>query len=416
MDDAVTGAPVAAQDSSARWRALTFLSLAELLALSLWFSATAILPALAREWQLGDGGRAALTIAVQLGFIVGTLISALGNLPDICPARILMAASAALGAAANAVLALWVDDLQSALALRFFTGICMAGAYPPAMKVMATWFREGRGVAMGILIGALTVGSALPHLIRGLTELPWRETLLAASLLALLSCVIVICWIQDGPYRFPAARFDYRMAGACFRERALRLACFGYFGHMWELYAMWAWIGAFLSDSLISRGGSGYLGYHPSAATFLVIGSGAIGCYVAGVLSDRYGRTAVTIAAMALSGLCAVLIGFTFGASPVVTLSLAILWGITIVADSAQFSTAVTELSAPAYVGTTLTMQTSVGFGLTILSIWLIPPLVGAVGWRWAFSFLALGPFLGVVAMSRLRAAPEALKLAGGRR
>jgi MFS family permease len=404
------------QDSGARWRALIYLSVAELLALSLWFSATAVLPALSREWQLGDGGRAALTIAVQFGFIVGTLLSALINLPDIYSPRWLMAISAAIGAVANGMLALWVIDLQSALALRFITGVCMAGAYPPAMKIMATWFREGRGLAMGILIGALTVGSATPHLIRGLTELPWRETLLAASLLALLSCTIVICCIEEGPHRFPAARFDYRMGAACFRERALRLACLGYFGHMWELYAMWAWIGVFLTESLSSQGRGGYWGYHPSAATFLVIGSGAVGCYVAGILSDRFGRTAVTIAAMALSGLCAALIGLTLGAAPVVTLSVAILWGITIVADSAQFSTAVTELSSPAYVGTALTMQTCVGFALTIISIWIIPPLVGAVGWRWAFSFLAIGPFLGVVAMTRLRSSPEALKLAGGRK
>lgn len=409
--------PAAAQEKpGVRWRALIYLSLAELLALSLWFSATAVLPALSREWQLDDAGRAALTIAVQLGFIAGTLLSALTNLPDVYSPRSLMAISAALGAMANAVLALWVSDLQAALALRFITGVFMAGAYPPAMKIMATWFREGRGVAMGILIGALTVGSAMPHLIHGLTVLPWRETLLVASSLALLASAIVLACIKEGPHRFPAARFDYRMAAACFRERALRLACFGYFGHMWELYAMWAWIGVFLSESFSSQGRSGSWAEHPSAATFLVIGSGAVGCYVAGVLSDRFGRTAVTIAAMALSGLCAALIGFSFGASPIVTLSIAILWGITIVADSAQFSTAVTELSSPAYVGTALTMQTCVGFGLTIISIWIIPPLVGAVGWRWAFSFLALGPFLGVLAMKRLRSSPEALKLAGGRK
>ncbi|HWO40788.1 MAG TPA: MFS transporter [Candidatus Eisenbacteria bacterium] len=405
------------QDSArVRRRALAYLSFAELLALSLWFSATAVLPALAREWQLGEAGRAGLTIAVQLGFILGTLLSALANLPDIYSPRLLMAASAALGAAANGALALWVNDLVPALVLRAVTGICMAGVYPPAMKIMATWFRDGRGTAMGILIGAVTVGSATPHLIRGATDLPWRETLLAASLLALLSSAIVLVFVREGPHRFPAARLDIRMAGAIFRERGLRLACFGYFGHMWELYAMWTWIGLFLAESIQSRGGETYLGVNPSVASFLVIAIGGIGCYIGGLVSDRWGRTTLTMAAMTLSGLSAAVIGFTFGGPPGLTLAVAILWGVTIIADSAQFSTAVTELSRPAYVGTALTIQTCVGFALTMLSIWLVPFLVARVGWGWAFAALAVGPFLGVAAMGRLRSLPESLKLAGGRR
>ena len=396
-----------------RWRALALLATAELFAMSLWFSASASVPAIQREWGLSAGAAAWLTLAVQLGFVAGTLASALANLPDVLAARHLMAICAFLAAGVNALFALSARGLETGLPLRFLTGFFLAGVYPPGMKIMATWFRRGRGMALGVLVGALTLGKGAPYLVNALGSPEWRRNVLFVSALAAAAGIIVLLFLRDGPYALPRARFDWRQIGRVFANRGVRLADFGYFGHMWELYAMWTWIPVMVRASLALRGSPPALA---ESISFVVIGSGAVGCVAAGLLADRIGRTIVTSAAMAVSGACCVAIGFLFGGNPVVLVAVAAIWGATVVADSAQFSACVTELADPQYMGTALTIQTCVGFLLTMGSIELIPWLVARVGWRFAFAALAPGPALGVWAMLRLRALPEAVKIAQGRR
>ncbi len=396
-----------------RWRALALLASAELLGMSLWFSASAVAPALKVEWRLTDSGAAWLTLAVQLGFVAGTLTSAVGNLPDILSTRRLFAVSAFLGAAVNAAFALFARGSALGVPLRFATGFFLAGVYPPGMKIMATWFRRGRGLALGILVGALTLGKASPYLINAVGSADWRRNVLFVSFLAVLGGLLVLLFVADGPFTPPIARFDLGQLPRIFRNRGVRLANFGYFGHMWELYAMWTWAPVMIRASLAHRGEPASLA---EAASFLVIGAGAAGCALAGFLADRVGRTVVTSWAMAVSGSCCVAVGFLFGGPPWLLIAVGAVWGASVVADSAQFSACVTELGDPQYMGTALTIQTCLGFLLTTVSIELIPILVARVGWQWAFAALAPGPALGVAAMLRLRGLPEAVKIAQGRR
>lgn len=389
-------------------RALALLALALVLGMTTWFSATAVVPQLRDDWGLGDETAAWLTIGVQIGFVAGALLAAAVNLSDVVSPRRVMVAGAIGAAAVNALFAA-ADGPEAGIPLRLATGFFLAQVYPPALKLMATWFRRGRGTALGILVGALTLGSAAPHLVNGLGGVDWRPVILASSALT-LAAAAVVALVREGPFPFPRARFHPRQARAALANRGVRLASLGYFGHMWELYAMWAWFAAFFAEVLRRSGDDPSPG--AAYATFAVIGAGALGCWAGGVLGDRVGRARTNALMMAASGTLALGIGLLLDAPPWLVLAAGLAWGFTVVADSAQFSTLVTELGDQAYVGTALTLQLALGFTLTVATIWLIPLLEQAVTWRFAFAVLAAGPALGIVAMLRLRAA-EAVAGAG---
>jgi len=383
-----------------RNRQLGLVALFEVLVMSLWFSASAVVPQLREGWGLSGGGAAWLTTSVQLGFVTGALCSAMLNLPDRISVRRLMALSALAGAAANAALPLWADSLGWAIPLRFATGVALAGAYPPGIKLIASWFRQGRGLAVGVMVGALALGSGSPHLVNAASTLSWQRVLWISSALAVIGAALIWVAARDGPDMAPAAPFQPHYVVRMFRDRRQRLVSFGYFGHMWELYAMYTWVPAYAAASFAAwnagQSGRGEV----ELTAFAAIGvAGAAGCVAAGAVADRVGRAPTTIVAMTVSGCCCLLSAAVYSLNPVIVLALLLVWGVAIVADSAQFSTALTEVADRAYVGTAVTIQTAIGFLITVASIRLIPTLADQVGWRWAFTALAVGPALGIAAM-----------------
>jgi MFS family permease len=394
--------------------ALIALAFTQVAVLSLWFATSAAAPGLAGEFGLSDGRIGLLVSAVQAGFVAGSVASALLGLADRLDPRWFYAVSAAIGAAANALFLVTDPGSAAALMLRFVTGAAMAGVYPIGMKIAVSWADKGRGLLVGLLVGALTIGSASPHLFAFLGGIEWRLILGAASSAALIGAAAIL-FVPVGPNLAPNGKFEPSMALTALRDPPLRLANLGYLGHMWELYAMWAWIGAFLAASFAASGVSDPTRAGAIAA-FAAIAIGFVGAVGGGFVADRIGRTTLTIAAMAVSAACCVLAGAVFGAPPALVVALCLVWGVAVIADSAQFSACVSELAPPRLTGTMLTTQTAAGFALTLVTIQLMPVWVGWVGWNWAFAPLAIGPLLGTVAMARLRRNPASAKLARGRR
>jgi MFS family permease len=396
-----------------RWRTLAALSLAELLAISPWFAGTAVLHELEQHWGAGLNVTVWLTIAVQLGFVTGALVSASCNLADVLPAPRVMLVSALLAAMANALFAaLAAEHLGLGLAARFLAGFFLAGVYPTGMKIMAGWFRTGRGTALGILVGALTIGSAFPYAVKALTAggtMDWKAVVNASTAATLLGALLVAGFVREGPFASPTPRFDLRQAGETFTNRRLLLANAGYWGHMWELYTMWGWIGVLMIRAFSDLPTSESVDLRRTQLwAFAAIAAGAVGCVVAGRVADRKARSQlaqranVTIAAMAVSGACCIVAALVIERwewfVPV-----ALVWGFSVVADSAQFSAIVSEVSDPRYVGTALTMQTALGFTLTAVSLQFFGWMVGRGHPQLAIALLAVGPAIGILAMWRLK-------------
>jgi MFS family permease len=391
-----------------RWRTLGLLSLAELLGMSLWFAASAVSSQLAARWSLDSAEAGWLTTIVQLGFVCGTAFSALLNLADVIPSRTLFATSALLGAGVNAAL-IAAPGYSSALALRFLTGFCLAGVYPPAMKMIATWFRSQRGLAIGTVVGALTVGKATPYLVHAIPDVGVSAVILTASAGAVLAAILVGAGFSEGPYPFAPRPFSWGLVATVVRLREWRLSTAGYLGHMFELYAFWTWIPAFLAASVAASSGPQESAGVVSLIAFGAIAVGGAGCVWGGLYADRYSRERLVTIALIVSGTSCLVVGFFFGASLWLLAPIALVWGFFVVADSAQFSALVTE-SVPGHaVGTALTVQTSLGFLLTMVTIQGVPAVASRTGWQWAFAMLAIGPAAGIAAIRALVRVKRAL-------
>ena len=383
------------------------IALVQVLVMTLWFSMSAVVPAVQAEWQIPSASTGWLTTSVQLGFVAGALASAVLNLADRIPPHFLLAGSALVGAAINAAVTVFANGLTTAIVLRFLTGVVLAGVYPVGMKLMTTWFTRQRPLALGVLIGALALGSAVPHLVGGLGSAAWRPVLIVSSLLAVVGALLCLFLVRPGPGLAPTPPLQLRSVARIFSDRVQLRINLGYLGHMWELYALWTWLPLFLSASLTAWDAQADHRLLVGVLAFAGVGiAGAVGCVVGGRAGVRRGPLPVARLAMVVSACCCVLSLVVFGSSPLLLVPFVLIWGAAVIADSGQFSTALSQVTDPRYVGTALTVQTAMGFVITLITIHLVPIIVDLTDWRYALAILTLGPLVGSVALTNLNPTP----------
>lgn len=383
-------------------RSIALLLAAEVAAMSLWFVSAAILPDMLADVTLSPFRQAALSSGVQAGFVIGALASAVFGLADRYDPRRVFAFSAVAAGLVNTILLVAVPGSALAIAARVLTGALLAGVYPVGMKIAVGWGKKDRGLLVGALVGALTLGSALPHLLSLAGGTNWQMTILIASM-ASVGAGILCLFTGLGPHHARAAKFSPAMLACIWTNKHVRLAFAGYLGHMWELYAMWAWIGVAAAASYGVSMAADEAAQFAKLTAFLAIGAGGIACVLAGYCADRVGKANITIIAMALSGTCALATALTFGGPVWLTFTLILVWGITIIPDSAQFSAIVADVTPPEQAGSLMTLQTALGFSLTFVTVQAVPWLVGMWGWPTILAGLALGPAFGILAMVRLK-------------
>ena len=381
---------------------ITLLIIAEIAGMSVWFSSAAVIADMQAEAVISQFAAAMLSSGVQGGFAIGALIYAALGLADRYDPRRVFAISAIAAAACNA--ALLVAPIGGAMAIiaRILTGVVLAGVYPVGMKIAVGWGVKDRGLLVGLLVGALTLGSAAPHLLSFVGGADWRASVGASSAIAALAGLLIL-GVQLGPHHAIAPAFSISALKRAWTDKRIRLAYAGYLGHMWELYAMWAWLGAALLAAFSMQMAASEAARLAKLTAFCAIAAGALACVGAGILADRIGKAETTIIAMGVSAISAIAAAMAYYGSPLLLIAIVIVWGASIIADSAQFSALVADYAPPPETGALLTLQTALGFALTTLTVQAAPFVSNAIGWPGLFIVLAIGPIAGILAMIRLR-------------